>query len=292
MEFRTEIVHFEPLVPFRIMYGKGITLEAYQTGAFYMHRHHCLEINYCVSGHGWYEIGDEKYPIEPGDIFIINNLEYHRAINEDGELQLLVLTFNADFVLGSDDDYLLLRAFYEWKTGLKHRIERNTSIAASITPFLLEIDQEWRQRVVGWKVVIKALLLKFLAILYRTFDQIEGGTESVRNFQNSYARIIPAISMIENHFREQLPLEQLAGVVHMNPNYFSTYFSNLMGCTLSEYLMHKRLQNATQLLVSTDNSVLSIAIESGFNSVNYFNRVFKKQYGISPNQYRKEGRAV
>jgi AraC-like DNA-binding protein len=157
---------------------------------------------------------------------------------------------------------------------------------------MLELDREWRRKEVGYRMVVKALLLKLLAILYRSFERTEGFAESVRSFQHGYVRLAPAIAMIDNGFRDNLTLEQLAESVHMNRNYFSTVFPQVMGCTVSEYIIRRRLRNAVQLLAGTENSVVSIALDSGFQNVSYFSRTFRKQFGVSPGRYREQLRAT
>ena len=139
-------------------------------------------------------------------------------------------------------------------------------------------------------MVIRALLLKLLALLYRGFESTEGFAQSIRSFQNGYIRLAPALSMMENQFREPLTLEILSQSVHMNRNYFSTLFSQLMGCTVSDYLMRRRLRNAAFLLTTTDQTVISIAMDSGFRNPGYFNRVFRAHYGTSPVSYREQTR--
>ena len=255
-----------------------------------MHRHHSLEINYVLRGSGRYEIGDQIYPVERGDLFVINNLEYHQAVNESSDLLLMVLVFDSELVLSGGEDYALVRAFYEWKKDFKHRIPASSAIVTDIVPLLLELETEWTQKQVGYCMVIRALLLKLLAVLYRGFEQTNGYAQSIRRFQSGYVRLAPAIALMENNFREPLTLEEIAQTVHMNRNYFSTLFTQLMGCTVSDYLMRRRLKNAVLLLMSTDQSVISVAMDSGFRNVSYFNRTFHKHYGLPPGQYREHMR--
>lgn len=291
MNYKIDKVAVDPQFPIAIFCGNGFSVEDYKNNRAFLHRHVCLEINYCLRGTGWYEIGDQTYPIEPGDLFVVNDLEYHRAINESGDMQLLVLVFSGDFLLSDSEDYALIRAFYEWKAGFKRRIAADSQIVPAVAGLMLELEREWKQKEVGYRMVVKALLLKLLAILYRGFEHTEGYAESVRSFQNGYVRLAPAIAMIDNGFRENLTLEQLADSVHMNRNYFSTVFPQVMGCTVSEYIIRRRLRNAVQLLASTENSVLSIALDSGFQNVSYFSRTFRKQFGVSPGRYREQLRS-
>ena len=105
---------------------------------------------------------------------------------------------------------------------------------------------------------------------------------------NGFTKMAPAIRYMEEHYKENIPLAVLAGEAHMSVNYFSSYFSQTMDCTVSEYLIRLRLKNACALLSTTDKSILSIAMESGFDNISYFNRVFRKAFGVTPKQYRKK----
>lgn len=290
VNYRTDVLRIDPKFPFAIYRGSGYTMQQYENGQSWMHRHHSLEINYVLHGSGCYEIGDQRYPVETGDLFIINDLEYHQAVNESGHLLLMVLVFDSELVLSDGEDYALIRAFYEWKNGFKHRIPASSPIVADIVPLLLELDGEWNEKQLGYRMVIRALLLKLLAVLYRGFERTEGYAQNTRRFQNGYLRLAPAIALMESSFREPLTLEEISQTVHMNRNYFSTLFTQLMGCTVSDYLMRRRLKNAALLLVSTDQSVISVAMDSGFRNVSYFNRMFHKHFGLPPGGYRKQMR--
>ena len=288
MNYRTDVLRIDPHFPFAIYRGSGYTVEQYQTGQSWMHKHHSLEINYVLHGCGRYEIGDQTYPIKKGDLFIINDLEYHQAVNESGDMQLLVIVFDSEMVLSGGEDYALVRAFYEWKSGFNHRIAAQTPAVTELIPILLELENEWQTKQDGYRLMIRALLLKLLAMLYRSFEHTEGYAQNIRQFQNGYVRMAPAILMMDHNFHEALTLEMLAQTVHMNRNYFSTLFTQLMGCTVSDYLIRRRLGNAASLLTSTDNSIISIAMDSGFRNVSYFNRAFRKRFGITPGQYRDQ----
>ena len=89
--------------------------------------------------------------------------EFLEEIGKDED----VVVFDADLVLSGGEDYALIRAFYEWKTSFKHRIVADSPVLTGILPLMLEIDKEWQQQEIGYRLVIKALLLKLLAMLYR-----------------------------------------------------------------------------------------------------------------------------
>ena len=106
-------------------------------------------------------------------------------------------------------------------------------------------------------------------------------------FQNDYNRIAGIISYIDRHFHDDLTLEQLADMAHMNPNYFSSYFKRVITLPLFAYIRKKRLDNACLLLRTTRMSITDIATAAGFSNISYFNKAFKEAFKLSPSQYRE-----
>ncbi len=99
--------------------------------------------------------------------------------------------------------------------------------------------------------------------------------------------IFMAKEYIENHYRENLSLEVLAGVVHMNPYYFSSFFKKSSGENFKDYLNKVRMKHALALLVSTDKKTGDIADEVGFRDGRAFSELFQRYYGETPSSYRK-----
>lgn len=94
---------------------------------------------------------------------------------------------------------------------------------------------------------------------------------------------------IEEHYAEELSLTMLADRFQMNVTYLSELFKKYSGHTFSDYLLHIRLTHAVRLLADPDFRLADIAELTGFASASYFSSVFKKHFGISPNDYRAAG---
>ena len=184
MRYLTEKLLLDKDFPFEIYYGGG---KNDNEDTFYLHNHHCLEINFCLEGEGKYIISDTEYPILKNDIFIINNLEYHMAKKVSDNLQLMVIVFDPELILSGSNDYQYIRAFYEWKIGFKHRLPSDIFATKEITEILSKIQDEWKLQKVGCKLVVKSLLLMLLALLYRKFENIEGISKKIRDFYKGYA---------------------------------------------------------------------------------------------------------
>lgn len=94
-------------------------------------------------------------------------------------------------------------------------------------------------------------------------------------------------SYIDDHLDETLSLEDLGRIVHLHPAYLSKLYKQQTGENLSSYITLKRLERAGRLLTSSHLHVGDISHMVGYKKPQYFIKLFKEQYGVTPQQYRK-----
>jgi AraC-like DNA-binding protein len=92
---------------------------------------------------------------------------------------------------------------------------------------------------------------------------------------------------IEEHIAEPLALGELAGVVNLSPNYLSNFFKSEMGIPLIRYRNRHRIRKAISLLWHTDMTVSEVAYRVGIQDLSNFSKMFKKQTGYSPLEFRR-----
>lgn len=92
---------------------------------------------------------------------------------------------------------------------------------------------------------------------------------------------------IEENYMKDISLDCISKKFHFNASYFSCLFKECTGTGFVEYLLKVRIQKAQQLLRSTDYKLSEIAGLVGFHNAAYFNRMFKRKIGISPNKYKR-----
>lgn len=99
--------------------------------------------------------------------------------------------------------------------------------------------------------------------------------------------IVAARRYIDEHYLESLSLENVAAAVYTNKNYLSDLFSRRMEMTLTDYRNHLRLEHAKRLLMSKEEvgSINDIALDSGFTSNSQFSKLFKRETGMTPQQW-------
>lgn len=99
--------------------------------------------------------------------------------------------------------------------------------------------------------------------------------------------LIPIIEeYLKHNFHKDISLEDMAQQYNMNVKYLSRAFKNFTGRNFSDYLFEIRINKAKKLLEDTKFTVHDIAISVGYGDPQYFHRIFKKHYGITPNEYR------
>lgn len=95
------------------------------------------------------------------------------------------------------------------------------------------------------------------------------------------------ITQIDSDLTADLGLKALAASQNISPGYLSTLFKKETGVTVTEYVTQRRIRHAIRLLNSTQLQIQTVARHCGIPDVNYFSKVFKKQTGKTPKDYRK-----
>ena len=127
-----------------------------------------------------------------------------------------------------------------------------------------------------------------------TVKDIRGDMEAFLQFAIQKARELSdgsgvldiAKAYIEQYYMLDLDLDKVASICGYSPSYFSRSFRKYFGINFVQYLQQVRLENAKQLLKSSTMTVAEISEKTGFQSLSYFSTIFKRETGVSPNQYR------
>lgn len=114
---------------------------------------------------------------------------------------------------------------------------------------------------------------------------------SMPGFKSEGRRLEKALEYIQESYSRKLPIDEVAGVIHMSPSAFSHYFKKRTLKSFTNYIQELRLGKAAQLLQFTEMPVTRVGFESGFQNNSHFNTSFKKKYQLTPLKFRKKGHA-
>jgi len=252
-----------------------------------VHWHDCLEINWIEEGHGVNYIADREYLLEPGQLYLINNVDRHIAVT-GGDLDMRIVIFEPSLLWDSAaEQQECLRMFFPVGLHPGNLVPLAGESRRRARALMLELEEEWNAKLRGYEMMLRGKLLELLAILCRALPETME-TKEAAALRRGYQRIRPAVNHIQSRFAEPLPLETLASLCGMSRTYFCTLFKKTMGMNTVAYVEKIRLNRACMLLATTDLPVLDIAMESGFSSLSNFNAAFKHACGKTPSQYRRD----
>ena len=98
--------------------------------------------------------------------------------------------------------------------------------------------------------------------------------------------IKPALGYVRERYNKPIRLDALADLCDVSKSYFCRVFKETMGVGVSEYVITLRMAEAQKLLKNTDMTVVAVAVEVGYVDCGYFNKLFKKRFGVTPLEYR------
>ena len=96
------------------------------------------------------------------------------------------------------------------------------------------------------------------------------------------------VKYVELNYAAPTSIDQMADLAGFSKSHFMKYFKAHMAVSFTEYLNDYRLTIAARLLLSSSDSIGNIAVDTGFDNLSYFNRIFKKKYHCTPSKFREQ----
>ena len=244
------------------------------------HDHSAVEILLTLEGMVTYTIEDKIYQVRKGEILIVPPDTLHSLSMGEGSSRYLFL-FESDAIMAMRDLKAMASYFHK-----PFHLRDGSDAHVRIRELLLRAREAYEKREMMWNTMCYSCILRVYATLgQRYLSGIKPRTGD--NMRNMDSEVINAVmTYINNHYREELSLEDVARFAGFSRYYFSRSFKRQTGYSFKDYLCQKRLQVAMDLLIRTNRSMRDVAIESGFGSVATFNRVFREKKGCTPTQYR------
>lgn len=262
----------------------------------FMHTHDFIEIVYVISGEGKHIVGGNQYEIACGDLFIINHDVPHGFIPlEHGKNEPVV--YNCVFMPKFLDSSLFSSAqFQDIVSSFLFRslfpdsrmplpdLNLHGADFFEIGDLFNKMYVEYKAAQKGYCDIIRAYLIELIVKIFR-YMETSGRKEST---QKNKELVKKAMSYMKQNYNTDIRLEDVAMKSFLSKNYFSRLFKEITGINFSDYIQKIRIDEACNLLKTTDMKVADIAFQTGFNDIKFFYDVFKKIIGVTPGDYRKK----
>lgn len=258
---------------------------------FSPHDHDFLEVVFVLSGSGYHKTTARKRRIKKGDVYLIQPGVAHSYMVES-TVDIINLLTTADYLrslIAGDDAAALLSvgAFRDILEGRGHTvlsIGLSPGNALHARSLLTGIIDDMAHKRIGYRTLVRARLSEFTVLLAGEVMRERSVHTPMRAKRDE--RLALVTGYLRDHLATDIDLDSVAAQVSCNPSYLSRFFRQETGYTMFEYLNELRIERALELLRSSERPVLDIALEVGYNSISFFNRIFKRITGVSPKVYR------
>lgn len=240
-----------------------------------IHTHACTELFFVTAGRGRFQLQHESFSVAVGDLVLVNAGVPHTEVSQAGSpMEYTVLGVEGLEVLADTGGYALSHITSGWE---------------DLTVCLKLMFQEARGGQAGYHLICQDLLDIILLRLQRQDDLAIASSQPGHKVSRECDLVR---RYIDNHFKENLTLDQLSAIAHINKYYLVHAFRKEYNISPISYLITRRTQESRFLLTNTDYTLSQIAQILGFSSPSYFSQSFRRLEGMSPMEYRKRYRHV
>ena len=249
-----------------------------------VHWQDSMELVYIKRGSGLVQTGAQVCAAQSGDIFVLTPGTLHAIRQaESRTMEYENIIFDVELLGGAEDlcaeKYLL--PLQSGRLALPEHITPDEVWYPQAADCLKEAEEANRCKQFGYELCIKGALLRFLALLIAQSKALPPAEKA------STQRLRAVLQWISAHYSEPVCVADAAALCQCSPNHFMRWFRQMTGQTFIIFLREYHLNAAAEALRTTEDTILSISEQCGFENLSYFNREFKAHFGMTPREYRK-----
>ena len=248
------------------------------------HWHREFEFLYVESGQIICGIGEKQIILSEGDAIFINSKILHRFYASSG---------------GVIPNFVCMPEFIAPENSLVYKKYILPIISSNMSFQCFQIAEPWQARIIQIMIKIMktqenekirelstlSLLQDLWLIFYENVKLLD--KEKMQTVdETAQKRVQLMMQYIHENYNHELSLDEIASHIGISKSTALNLFQRFLHITPVSYLIGYRLQAASWLLKNTNKKVKTIAYESGFRNVDYFCRLFKKRYHLTPSEYR------
>lgn len=245
---------------------------------------------YVTEGSAQIELPDGIYTLSPKHMYFIPAFTIHTNICKSNFVHYYLHIYEDHYsdndwldhwkfpveIEATDLDLALFKRLCEINPHMT--LQKSDPTTYDNNPTLMQNLIKNRQRAFCDKVESRGIVFQLLS---RFFKQGQSKIEMEDN------RIAKTVLYIRKHLNEAIELEKLAEISCLSKDHFIRLFKKELGTKPLQYINQKKIEKAQLLLITEELAVKEIAFQLAFDDYSYFNRLFKKTTGVTPQEYRR-----
>lgn len=255
-----------------------------------LHWHEEIELLYQLNGRSDIQIDGKKYQIQNKLLTVINSRQVHSVHTYSDTSMFICVHISKKLIEKYIPDIDLYRIYCIPDDIPDSQFPEYLSVCRQMEDLLrLYITDK-----LAWQMESEGIILQVLAQLIRHFSRKSAPDEIGLSSadRTSFNRIRDVITYVEEHFREPISLQDIAGHLGLGREYFCRFFKKNMGMSFLRYLNEVRVSHVYRDLEQTDAPIAEIAEKNGFHNQKLFNRTFREVYGCTPSAVRRKSKSA
>ena len=261
--------------------------------SFPLHWHDEIEITYIKKGCADFYICNQLYTAHEGDI-LISNTKYPHSMQQykDESADYFSILINTKLLqqdMKSEviHDELIdkIRRIEDTSLIFPPFIKADSELAKILCPFLDNIIKHRKECYSEYQLLVLGnILIVFNYLLKNTCST----DKNICEFRYDFSKIKPAVHAVHNQYEQKLLIQQVASMCNLSKSHFMKLFKNITGKGFNEFLIEHRLHMASLMLKNTDDKLIDVSVNCGFENQSYFTRCFTKHFKMTPSQFRRK----
>ncbi|MCY6370615.1 AraC family transcriptional regulator [Clostridium ganghwense] len=253
---------------------------------FNTHWHENMQLYFFTKGKALVECNKNRYYVTTGSIVVINNNELHSLESLSDDLKFYTIRIDSSFLFSNQVDLCqtkFLSPLSQNQISFQNLIENDKQILDCVTITI----QEYFSRKIGYELAVKSFIYQLIVLLLRKYISKFLTRKELISKANNLKRFDLIFKYIDTNYSKKIATSDLANIVHISTYHFCRIFKQMTGKTTTDYINGIRLEKAVDYLNKGDLNITEIALRCGFDSVNYFSRLFKRYYNVSPTKFKE-----
>jgi AraC-like DNA-binding protein len=252
--------------------------------------HANYEIFYFHEGRGNYLIGDKIHVLAAGDLIIMHGMTLHcpNAKNDEHfKYVRSLLNFEPEYIRKAMEHLFTVNILGPFEELRNYKVNLQGEERAEFEAILHTMHRFHTRKD---EVYLNRFHLAFIDLLFMVYNCFKQPIEQKEECSSQKERRVQElITFLEEHYTEDINMEDLEKYLYVNKYYLSRIFREVTGVTIFNYLYQRRVNQAKiMFLMHKKRSVTDVSYQLGFKHLTHFSRVFRQYEGCTPEEYRKQ----